>query len=77
MISFNFTFDVNTFTKFVDNNFDLALNEIMLYDKIGMFKTKNWLKDPILRMVVSKSSKTIDTQYKDIAPIFPNKPILY
>jgi hypothetical protein len=75
--SFNFTFDVNTFTKFVDNNFDLALNEIMLYDKIGMFKTKNWLKDPILRMVVSKSSKTIDTQYKDIAPIFPNKPILY
>ena len=75
--SFNFTFNVNTFTKFVDNNFDLALNEIVLYDKIGMFKTKNWMKDPVLRMIVSKSSKTVDSQYKDITPILPGKPILY
>ena len=72
--SFDFSFKVNTVTDFVSNDLNIALDEIILTDNIGLFKSKSWIKNPFLRINLTKNNSPIETQYQDIYSIFP-KPV--
>lgn len=68
--AFNFSFIVNTLTHYVDNEF-VTLNEIVLVDNIGLFKSRSWIKNPFLRLGITKGQVSSLTQYKNIYSIFP------
>lgn len=68
--AFNFSFIVNTLTHYVDNDL-VSLNEIVLADNIGLFKSRSWVKNPLLRLRITKGQAAAPTQYQNIYPIFP------
>jgi len=70
--AFDFSFKVNTITHFVENDV-VALNEIVLVDNIGLFKSKSWTKNPLLRLRLTRSEEISTAKYQDIYPIFPTQ----
>lgn len=70
-LEFDFSFSLNTLTKFVDNDYNVAPNMVLLTDSIGLFKSKFWSKNPNFNIRLSKNKDNISVQRQNIRPIFP------
>jgi len=70
-LGFDFSFKLNTVTKFVSNDSDVVPNMTLLTDNIGLFKSKFWAKNPNFTIRLSKGIATNAVQRQDIYPIFP------
>ena len=70
-LGFDFSFKLNTTTKFVSNDSDILPSVTLLTDSIGLFKSKFWSKTPNFTIRLSKSNISTAVQRQDIYPIFP------
>lgn len=70
-LGFDFSFSINTATKFVGNDLEIVPSSVLLTDNIGLFKSKFWTKNPKFNIRLSKSDVATAVQRQDIYPIFP------
>jgi hypothetical protein len=70
-LGFDFSFSINTMTKFVSNDLDIVPTSVLLTDNIGLFKSRSFAKTPKFNIRLSKSDVLAVVQRQDIYPIFP------
>lgn len=70
-LGFDFSFNMNTVTKFVNSSLGVVPNIILLMDNVGLFASKYWATNPNLNIRLSQSSSPIIVQRQDISSIFP------
>ena len=67
----NFDFRYNTQKLFVKTDEDIVVDNHLLYDNIGLFKSNLWLKKPFLNFNISLNNLSEGFELQDIKPIFP------
>lgn len=72
-LDFDFSFNINTLTKFVSNNSDVVPSVTLLKDDIGLFKSKFWAKFPNFSIRLSENNTSTIVQRQDISQIFPQQ----
>lgn len=72
----DFVFQLDTKTTYVSTDRLVVPQSVLLYDKIGLFKSTYWTANPSLRIRMSSSSTLVTTDRKDISGIFPSSQTL-
>lgn len=75
-LEFDFSFRLNTVTKFINNDSDIVPEIVLLTDNIGLFKSSFWTRTPNFNVRLSKSSLSKSVARQDISSIFPAQPAL-
>lgn len=68
---FDFTFTVNTQSNLVSTNFPMDVQIHLIHDEIGLFKSKFWANNPLLKFRISEFAQPSLVERMDIKPIFP------
>lgn len=74
---FDFKFGFNT-QHLTSGSLDktIVADSTLLYDSIGMFRSRAWVERPNVLIEVSQNSVPIGFTQQDISSIFPQKPVL-
>lgn len=67
----DFVFRLDTKTNYVLSDGLVVPQSVLLYDKIGMFKSSYWAQNPALTIRMSRTSEGVKVDRKDISGIFP------
>lgn len=70
-LNFDFSFNLNTTTKYVSSNFVNVIEDVILYDNIGLFKNNSWKSNPTLEFNFSSQSSMSMLENVDLTPIIP------
>lgn len=70
-LGFDFAFNLNTITKFVTNDYNTSPSMVLLNDKINLFKSAYWAKNPELIFRLSRNDVLSDLLIQDISRIRP------
>lgn len=62
---------LNTKTKYILNDAQVVPDNVVLYDKIGMFTTAYWTKNPEILLRFSRQSAEIKYDRRNIGNLFP------
>lgn len=71
-LGFDFSFTLNTSTKLVTNDFNISASTTLLNDKIGLFKSKYWIRNPNLNFRLSRNDSPITLSRQDLSGILPS-----
>lgn len=75
-LGFDFNFRLDTRRIFVKTELDIVVDVRLLYDNIGLFKSRFWVNTPDLRIRLSPNEQIEAVERQDIKPIFPPEPLL-
>lgn len=70
-LGFDFSFNLNAFTKFVTNDYNTSPSLVLLNDKINLFKSNYWTKNPEIIFRLSRSDVLSNLLVQDISSILP------
>lgn len=68
---FDFSFDLNTLTQYVRNDFTTVTDYVIMSDNIGLFKDAEWKSNPWLNLRLSRNTSRPLLQTLELSPIIP------
>jgi len=69
-LNVDFSFYLNTITKYVNNSMVASPDDVVIYDEIGLFKS-SWTNNPILNIRLSRNTSLNSIQKESLTPIIP------
>ena len=65
-LSFDFSFYINALTNTFGNSLNVVSTDAILFDKIRLFKSSYYNKNPLIKFRLSKNTKEASTQYQTV-----------
>lgn len=65
-LAFDFSFFINALTNVFGNSVNVVSTDAILFDKIRLFKSSYYNKNPLIKFRLSKNTKEVSTQYQTV-----------